>query len=73
MINTSLRHSYVGEFESGVREWRGSNLVFVYPHRRVCGSDNVGIEAHGEPQYDAKSGERAVRDECVQEILPRRV
>lgn len=48
MINTSLRHSYVGKFESGVREWRGSNLVFVHLHRRVRGSDNVGIEACGE-------------------------
>ena len=42
-------------------------------HRRVCGSHNVGIEARGEPQHDAESGERAVRDERVQEILPRRV
>ena len=45
----------------------------LHLHRRVCGSDNVGIEARGEPQHDAESGERAVRDERVQEILPRRV
>ena len=47
--------------------------IFFNPHSSVCGSDNVGIEARGEPQHDAESGERAVRDERVQEILPRRV
>ena len=45
----------------------------LHLHRRVCGSDNVGVEVCGEPQHDAGSGERAVRDERVQEILPRRV
>ena len=58
----------IGEFESS-----GAYSVLVHLHRRVCGSHNVGIEARGEPQHDAESGERTVRDERVQEILPRRV
>lgn len=58
----------IGEFESS-----GAHSVLVHLHRRVCGSDNVGIDARGESQHDAESGERAVRDERVQEILPRRV
>ena len=35
----------------------------LHLHRRVCGSDNVGIEVRGESQHDAGSGERAVRNE----------
>ena len=50
----------------------GSNPA-VLANWRVCGSHNVGIEARGESQHDAESGERAVRDERVREILPRRV
>ena len=34
---------------------------------------NVGVETRGESQYDAESGERAVRDERLQEVLSRRV
>ena len=45
----------------------------LHLHRRVCGFDNVGIEARGESQHDAGSVERAVRDERLQEVLPRRV
>lgn len=56
----------IGEFESS-----GAHSVLVHLPRRVCGSHNVGIEARGESQHDAESGERAVRDERVQEILPR--
>ena len=58
----------IGEFESS-----GAHSVLVHLHRCVCYSHNVGIEARGEPQHDAESGERAVLDERVQEILPRRV
>ena len=50
----------------------GSNPA-ILANWRVCGSDNVGGEARGEPQHDAGSGERAVRDERLQEVLPRRV